>query len=494
MYHHKGKCTEKRFLEDCSGDVRFPNPTTSVIRSGQGIKVSDEGTEADSLLLPFEKNQSARMQVLIFAAVAVFCAQSVLSLDPHEHTKVVCFWNSTAFERQGPGKFQLEDVRPALSLCTHLVYGFAGINAETFEVVPLNPNLDTGAGYSYYKLTTQLKKSFPDLKIYLSIGGNADPEEDTHKYLVVTETVEARSKFINSVNRLLNDYDFDGIDLAWQFPPVKVKKQRGTFGSIWHGLKKTLGYGKFKDEKEQEHRDGFTILTRDLKAQLRPRLKALTLTVLPHVNSSIYYDPRLLSTSIDAVHLFAFNQKTPERNPLEADYPAPIYESYGREPHDNVHASMGYWLDNGTPGSKIVVGIPTFARTWKLTSDSQISGVPPIVAEGPGAEGPHTNMPGILSYAEVCSRLTESAVGRLRRVGDPSKKYGSYAFQAYDENTGADGIWVGYEDPDTAGNKAAYVKARGLGGVAIYDLSLDDFRGVCTGDKFPIVRAAKYKL
>ncbi|XP_053984569.1 chitinase-like protein EN03 isoform X1 [Hylaeus volcanicus] len=440
------------------------------------------------------------MKVLIIAAFAALCAQSVLGAELHEHNKVVCYWNSTAFEREGPGKFQIDDVRPALALCTHLIYGYAGINAETFEVVPLHPNLDTGAGYAYYRLATQLKRDFPELKIYLGIGGNADPEEDTHKYLVATETSEARSKFINSVNRLLQDYGFDGIDLAWQFPQVKVKKQRSTLGSIWHGVKKTFGYGKFKDDKEMEHRDGFTIMVRDLKAQLRQKMKALTLTVLPHVNSSIYYDARLLAPNIDAVHLFAFDQKSPERNPQEADYPSPIYESYGRVPDDNVdrqasiNSSSRYWLENGTPPSKIVVGIPTFARTWKLTSDSQISGVPPIVTDGPGAEGPHTNMPGLLSYAEVCSRLTESAVGRLRRVGDPSKKYGSYAFQPYDENTGADGIWVGYEDPDTAGNKAAYVKAKGLGGVAIYDLSLDDFRGICTGDKYPIIRGAKYKL
>lgn len=91
------------------------------------------------------------------------------------------------------------------------------------------------------------------------------------------------------MNRLLSDYDFDGIDLAWQFPPVKVKKQRSTLGSFWHGVKKTFGYGKFKDEKEQEHRDGFTILVRDLKAQLRPKMKDLTVTVLPHVNSSSEY-------------------------------------------------------------------------------------------------------------------------------------------------------------------------------------------------------------
>lgn len=43
----------------------------------------------------------AKMKVLIFAAVAVFCVQSVFTVDTHEHNKVVCYWNSTAFERQG---------------------------------------------------------------------------------------------------------------------------------------------------------------------------------------------------------------------------------------------------------------------------------------------------------------------------------------------------------------------------------------------------------
>lgn len=87
----------------------------------------------------------------------------------------------------------------------------------------------------------------------------------------------------------MSDYEFDGVDLGWQFPEVKVKKERGTFGSFWHKVKKTFGYGKFKDEKEEEHRNGFTALVRDLKNQLRARNKALTLTVLPHVNSSGNY-------------------------------------------------------------------------------------------------------------------------------------------------------------------------------------------------------------
>lgn len=57
----------------------------------------------------------------------------------------------------------------------------------------------------------------------------------------------------------------------------------------------------------------------------------------------MYYDARLLSPNLDAVHLLAFDQKTPDRNPKEADYPAPIYAGYGRIPQDNVDASARYY-------------------------------------------------------------------------------------------------------------------------------------------------------
>ncbi|KAG7212246.1 hypothetical protein KM043_012576 [Ampulex compressa] len=428
------------------------------------------------------------MKVLIFAAFLLVRAETILSFDPHKNTKVVCYWNSTAAERTGLGKFEINDVEPALSLCTDLVYGYAGINAENFEVISLNPKLDTGASYAYYRLVTYLRKSFPNLKIYLGIGGNADPEDKTNKYLKLTESSEHRTKFVNSVQRLLEEYDFDGIDLAWQFPPPAMPKKL-FFTRLWRiflrKIKKFFGMGQFEDKRFLEHRDGFTILVRELKTQLELKQKALTVTVLPH-NSEAYYDIRALAPNIDAVHLFAFDQRTPESSAKEADYPAPLYSRVNYQSgiaRDNVDAIVRFWMDNGTPGSKIVVGVPTFGRTWKLTSESKISGVPPLAADGPGAEGPHTGMPGVLSYAEVCSRLCESAAERLTNVSDPTKKYGTYAFQPYSRSTGADGIWVGYEDPDTAGSKAAYATENGLGGVAVVDLSLDDFRGTCTGDK-----------
>lgn len=81
----------------------------------------------------------------------------------------------------------------------------------------------------------------------------------------------------------------------------------------------------------------------------------------------------------------------------------------------------------------------------------------------------------------------------LRKISDPTKRYGSYAFRLADES-GNHGMWVGFEEPDSAGNKASFVRGKGLGGVAVFDLSLDDFRGACGSIKFPIVTKIKEKL
>lgn len=105
-----------------------------------------------------------------------------------------------------------------------------------------------------------------------------------------------------------------------------------------------------------------------------------------------------------------------------------------------------------------------------------------------------------MSYPEICTLLPNPSNAHLRgehqplRIQrDPAHRYGTYAYRLPDDN-GNFGFWIGYEDPETAQNKANYVALKGLAGVAIHDLSNDDFRGVCTGDKYPILRATKYRL
>lgn len=101
-----------------------------------------------------------------------------------------------------------------------------------------------------------------------------------------TESSENRRKFVISAVKLLNKYNFDGFDLAWQFPKTRIPIVRNVLSSFWQGLKKRLGYGKFHDKQEGLHRDGFTILIQMLEDELKPRNKTLSLSILPHVNAS----------------------------------------------------------------------------------------------------------------------------------------------------------------------------------------------------------------
>lgn len=107
----------------------------------------------------------------------------------------------------GLGKLTVADVEPALTFCTHLVYGFAGnshksilyifniqfnrtyrivgINAVDNKLQSLNVGLDLDQGKGHYRIITQLKRKNPGLKVILSVGGGLDndPEAETNKYV-----------------------------------------------------------------------------------------------------------------------------------------------------------------------------------------------------------------------------------------------------------------------------------------------------------------------
>lgn len=94
----------------------------------------------------------------------------------------------------------------------------------------LNPSQDLDQGKGLYRLTTQLKRKYPGLKVLLGVGGDAENTPD--KYMECLETSPSRISFINSAYELIKSYEFDGLDLAFEFPKVKPKKNRSTTGKI----------------------------------------------------------------------------------------------------------------------------------------------------------------------------------------------------------------------------------------------------------------------
>ncbi|KAK9878480.1 hypothetical protein WA026_022122 [Henosepilachna vigintioctopunctata] len=79
----------------------------------------------------------------------------------------------------GQGKFELSFLDNALQFCSHLIYGYAGIDEKTYKLKALDDSLDLNN--HNYKKVTELKRRFPGLKILLSVGGGRDGTYDDNR-------------------------------------------------------------------------------------------------------------------------------------------------------------------------------------------------------------------------------------------------------------------------------------------------------------------------
>ncbi|KAK5646685.1 hypothetical protein RI129_005149 [Pyrocoelia pectoralis] len=305
--------------------------------------------------------------IVAIAFVAIAAAQYNTQTSPNNpystSSKIVCYYDTKGNFRSGDAKFEEVYLTEPLQFCTHLIYGFAGINPTTYKAIPLSEQFDVIQ--NHYRDITNLKRRYPGLKVLLSIGGQRDDPEHSEKYLKLLEAVDTRLAFIDSAETLAASYGFDGIDLAWQFPPNKPKKIHSTLSGFWSKIKHTFVSPSEIDPKHAEHMEQFTALVRDLKSRFAHKGLLLSMSVLPNVNSTIFHDVPKLAPNLDFVNLWAFDYYTPQRNPKEADYTSPLHELIDRKFDENANALVQHWIHKGCPNNKIILGIPTLPEHGK---------------------------------------------------------------------------------------------------------------------------------
>ena len=84
---------------------------------------------------------------------------------------IMCYFGSWSTYRWASGHFDVEDIDPFL--CTHLVFGFAGLDPDSYTIRALDPynELEDNWGRGAYKRFTNLKSINPNLVTLLAIGG-----------------------------------------------------------------------------------------------------------------------------------------------------------------------------------------------------------------------------------------------------------------------------------------------------------------------------------
>lgn len=139
-------------------------------------------------------------------------------------------------------------------------------------------------------------------------------------------------------------------------------------------------------------------------------------------------------------------------------------------------------MEAGADRQKLVLGIPTYGRSYTLfNAESNELGAP---ADGPGEMGEATKEKGYLAYYEICENIKKDPSWKV--VQPNPKAMGPYAYK--------DDQWVGYDDESIVRLKAKYVAEQDLGGIMFWSIDNDDFRGNCHGRPYPLIEAAKEAL
>ena len=102
--------------------------------------------------------------------------------------------------------YDVDDI--AARLLTHIIYAFAGLQADGTCV-----SVDTGDDNTNFPLLSQLKQQYPNLQTLISVGGAR-----ATAFPGVAANEASRLNFAKTAVQFMTRNGFDGIDIDWEFP------------------------------------------------------------------------------------------------------------------------------------------------------------------------------------------------------------------------------------------------------------------------------------
>lgn len=361
--------------------------------------------------------------------------------------KIVCYVGTWSVYRPGSGSFNIEHIEP--SLCTHLMYAFFGIKEDgTIRIIDPYLDLEENWGRGHIKRFNELKLQYPNLKTMAAVGGW---NERSQPFSVVAASPVLRQRFIKDSIKFCKKYKFDGIDLDWEYPGQR-------------------------DGNELVDRENHATWLEEIRREFdREGLLLSAAVASAEFSASKSYDIPRVSAALHFINVMTYDMHG-SWDPYTG-FNSPLYKG----PKDvtdlqkqlNVNSSIHYWIEQGAPKEKIVMGIPSYGRTFTL-ADANDNGIE-APASGPGKAGQYSQEAGMIGYNELCEKfLTEK--WQITCSEEQEVCYATSGNQ-----------WISFEDVKSVAIKMNYFSQMQLGGVMIWSLETDDFRGVCHDSRYALM-------
>jgi chitinase len=280
----------------------------------------------------------------------------------------------------------------------------------------------------------QLRQRQPTLRASISIGGAGSSQ----RFSPVAGSADARQRFAQSCVGFVKANGFDGVDVDWEFPTGRDEGKAFT--------------------------ELLTELRRRLDDQSAPDGSRYALTAAMPAGPTHYLDLELdrVGTLVDWVNLmtYAFHGTWS----TITNFDAPLFAST-TDPSPtlqrivyNTDAAVQAYLAAGMAPDKLVVGVPLYGYGWK--------GVPDVnhgLYQPPNGLPAGTVAPGVFTYRDLAANY----VSTYPRYWHDE----ALVPWLFDPRTG---VMITYDDPESLGRKADYVRDHSLGGTMIWELSTDD--------------------
>ena len=298
----------------------------------------------------------------------------------------------------------------------------------------------------------ELKRKYPNLRVLISLGGWTYSKYFSDAAL----TAASRQALVSSCldlyikgNLPLIGGDpaggpgaaagvFDGIDIDWEWPASD-----GNTGNVIR----------------PQDKQNFTLMAQEFRRQL----DAYGATTGKRYDLSAFLpaDPAKITAGFEVPQIFNYldwgtvqgydfhGAWEPTTNHQANLYPAAGDPSPVKFSGD---LAISTYTSRGAPAAKLLLGVPFYGRGWtgvRNTNNGLFQ---------PGTAAPGTVEAGIEDYKVL-----------KNRPGTRYRDTAAGALWLYDGTS-----WWSYDDPTVIAQKTAYVKAKGLGGVMVWELDGDD--------------------